>query len=37
MVGVAAYLTRVFIYERGEPADAVADAVVAFCLQGILG
>jgi TetR/AcrR family transcriptional regulator, cholesterol catabolism regulator len=37
MVGVAAYLTRVFIYERGEPADAVADAVVVFCLQGILG
>jgi AcrR family transcriptional regulator len=37
MVGVAAHLTRVFIYERGEKADAVADATVAFCLHGILG
>jgi AcrR family transcriptional regulator len=37
MVGVAGHLTRTFIYERGEPADAVADATVAFCLQGLLG
>jgi AcrR family transcriptional regulator len=37
MVGVAAHLTRVFIYERGEPAEAVADATVAFCLHGVLG
>jgi AcrR family transcriptional regulator len=37
MVGVASHLTRVFIYERGEPADAVADEAVAFCLHGILG
>ena len=37
MVGVAGHLTRVFIYERGEPADAVADACVAFCLGGLLG
>jgi AcrR family transcriptional regulator len=35
MVGVAAHLTRTFIYERGEPADTVADATVAFCLEGI--
>jgi AcrR family transcriptional regulator len=35
MVGVAAHLTRVFIYERGEPADRVADAAVAFCLDGL--
>ena len=35
MVGVAAHLTRVFIYERGEPADSVADAAVAFCLDGL--
>jgi len=37
MVGVAAYLTQTFIHERGEPADAVADACVAFCLRGLLG
>jgi AcrR family transcriptional regulator len=37
MVGVAGHLTRTFIYERGEPAEAVADAVVAFCLHGLLG
>lgn len=37
MVGVAGHLTRTFIYERGEPAEAVADAAVAFCLHGILG
>ncbi len=37
MVGVGAYLTRVFIYERGEPAEATADAAVAFCLHGLLG
>jgi len=37
MVGVAGHLTRTFIYERNEPAQAVADAAVAFCLQGILG
>jgi AcrR family transcriptional regulator len=35
MVGVAGHLTRVFIYERGEPADAIADAAVAFCLEGL--
>lgn len=37
MVGVAAYLTQTFIHERGEPADEVADACVAFCLRGLLG
>ncbi len=35
MVGVVGHLTRMFIYERGEPADAVADAAVAFCLEGL--
>ncbi len=35
MVGVVSHLTRVFIYERGEAADAVADAAVAFCLKGL--
>lgn len=37
MVSVAGHLTRTFIYERGESPDAVADAAVAFCLQGIRG
>ena len=37
MVGVAAHLTRVFIYERGEPAEETADAAVSFCLHGLLG
>ena len=37
MVGVAGHLTRTFIYERGERADEVADAAVAFCLRGLLG
>jgi len=37
MVGVAGHLTRTFIYERGESADAVADAAVAFCLDGLRG
>jgi AcrR family transcriptional regulator len=37
MVGVVGHLTRTFIYERNEPADAVADAAVAFCLEGVLG
>ncbi len=35
MVGVVGHLTRVFIYERGDPADSVADAAVAFCLEGL--
>ncbi|MET0728535.1 MAG: TetR/AcrR family transcriptional regulator [Acidimicrobiales bacterium] len=37
MVGVAGHLTRTFIYERGEHAEAVADACVAFCLDGLTG
>lgn len=35
MVGVASYLTQTFIYERGQSAQAVADACVAFCLHGL--
>jgi AcrR family transcriptional regulator len=35
MVGVVGHLTRIFIYERGDPADSVADAAVAFCLEGL--
>jgi hypothetical protein len=37
MVGTAAHLPNTFIHERGEPADVVADACVAFCLHGLLG
>jgi AcrR family transcriptional regulator len=35
MVGVVGHLTRIFIYERGESAASVADAAVAFCLDGL--
>jgi AcrR family transcriptional regulator len=35
MVGVVGHLTRIFIYERGEPAETVADEAVAFCLEGL--
>jgi len=35
MVGVVGHLTRIFIYERGEPAEGVAEAAVAFCLEGL--
>ncbi|MGK2950683.1 MAG: TetR/AcrR family transcriptional regulator [Acidimicrobiales bacterium] len=35
MVGVVGHLTRTYIYERGEPADEVADAAIAFCLEGL--
>jgi AcrR family transcriptional regulator len=37
MVGVTAHLARTFIHERGEPAELVVDAAVAFCLQGLRG
>ncbi len=35
MVGVTGHLARIYIYERGESADSVADAAVAFCLHGL--
>jgi AcrR family transcriptional regulator len=35
MVGVVGHLTRIFIYDRAEPAEGVADAAVAFCLEGL--
>jgi AcrR family transcriptional regulator len=35
MVGVVGHLTRTYIYERGEPADQVAEAAIAFCLDGL--
>ena len=37
ILGVTGQLARVFIHERDEPGDAMADAAVAFCLDGLLG
>jgi AcrR family transcriptional regulator len=37
ILGVTNHLARVFIFERDEPADAVADAAIGFCLDGLLG
>lgn len=36
VLGVTNQLARVFIHERGEKGAAVADAAVAFCLEGLL-
>jgi AcrR family transcriptional regulator len=36
ILGVTNHLARIFIFERGEPAEQVADAAVAFCLEGLL-
>ena len=35
IIGVSGVLTNEFIYERAEDPDAIADAVVAFCLGGL--
>ncbi|MDQ1404088.1 MAG: hypothetical protein QOG03_2404 [Actinomycetota bacterium] len=35
VLGVTNHLARNFIFERGEPADEVANAAVAFCLEGL--
>jgi AcrR family transcriptional regulator len=35
VLGVTNHLARNFIFERGEAADQVADAAVAFCLEGL--
>jgi AcrR family transcriptional regulator len=37
VLGVTNHLARVFIHQRGMAGDEVADAAVAFCLDGILG
>ena len=37
MLGVTNSLARDFVFERGDPPEAVADAAVAFCLGGMLG
>lgn len=36
ILGVTTQVSRVFVHERGTPADEVADAAVAFALDGIL-
>jgi AcrR family transcriptional regulator len=37
ILGVTGHLARTFVHERGQATDDVADAVVAFCLAGLLG
>jgi len=37
ILGVTAHLARTFIHERGDDPDEIADAVVDFCLRGLLG
>jgi AcrR family transcriptional regulator len=36
ILGVTAHLARVLVLERGEDADRVAEAAIAFCRQGYL-
>jgi AcrR family transcriptional regulator len=36
ILGVTGHLARTFIHERGDQGESVADATVAFCLQGLL-
>jgi AcrR family transcriptional regulator len=36
VLGVTTQLARVFIHERNDPADEVADAAVSFVLEGLL-
>ena len=37
ILGVTNHLARTFVFERDEAADAVADAVIGFCRDGLLG
>ena len=37
ILGVTGHLAREFIHERSQPVDEVAEAAVAFCLEGLLG
>jgi AcrR family transcriptional regulator len=37
VLGITNHLGRVFIFERKEPAAAVAEAAIMFCREGILG
>ena len=36
ILGVTSHLARALVLERGDEADQVADAAVAFCRQGFL-
>ena len=36
ILGVGSHLARRFVHERGDPWPDVADAAVAFCLEGLL-
>lgn len=36
ILGVTTQLSRVFIYERGEPPSEVAEVAIMFCLRGLL-
>jgi hypothetical protein len=36
VLGVSAYMSRVFIHEQEDSPDHVADEAVAFCLDGLL-
>jgi len=37
ILGVTGQLARTFIHERNASVDEVADAAVAFCIEGMLG
>ena len=37
VLGVTGHLAREFVHERSQPVDDVAEAAVAFCLEGLLG
>ena len=37
ILGTTGHLARTFIRDRGEPASAVADLAVSFCLGGLKG
>ena len=37
ILGVTNHLARVFIFERNEPADDVAELAISFCRDGLLG
>ena len=37
ILGVTNQLARTFVFEKGEPPGLVADAAVAFCLDGLVG
>jgi AcrR family transcriptional regulator len=37
ILGVTGHLARTFVLEKQQPGDEIADAAVAFCLEGLLG